>query len=153
MKTLFYRLAFAFASAFLAFLDVWLFIVTLLQQNSGEDGFLAFCFLLSALYHGFIILIIVRSFRKGTYFLPEIMFDEDGHPSRIAALAALTLAFVGLFGLIYYALALGGVNPYTGMDDKVVFELIVSTASLLFENALFALLYVALFKNEPRDLR
>lgn|GEM_PF-5262512 len=153
MKTFFYRFSFLLASLGLAGLDIYFFVNAFLDLGGSEDWFLAFCFLLSAIFHAFIIFIIAKSFRHGTYFLPEIMFNEEGHPSKVAFGAALGLALLGLFSLLYYALALTGLNPGAAIDDRVVLELIVSTAALIFENSFFGLIYVALFKDEPWELR
>lgn len=133
-------------------LDVYFLVDTLLRGQTGDDFFLAFCFLLVLAFSSFLMVISLKSIKKGIYYLPELMFDEDGRSARLAWIVFLILMLVALFGLGWFLCALFGVNPYVDMPRREV-ALLVSTTALLAVDSFLPLLYLLFFRHEPKSLK
>lgn len=152
MRTLYRCLCLAL-SVLLAALDVFFLAETALSGSGSEGWFLSFCFLLSALFFLFLAYVFAMSFRHGTYYLPEILFDEEGRLAKLPFAAAGASALIGLAGLAWFGLALLGLNAAAAAFDRPVLELIVSTSAMVAFVGLFSFAYALLFRNLPAELR
>jgi hypothetical protein len=120
-------------------------------MNGSIDGtgiLIVVCFFIGILCLLFEIALIIRSYRFGTYFLPDLYFDEIGTFNKVPLI--IFGIGTGVFGFlfIYYGLAVLGINPYIPNTSKVETELIFATLGLLFSNGLFPFLFGIIYRKD-----
>jgi len=152
MKTRVFATVCLLANLLLIALDLTFMVDTLQRSLSGDAFFLAFCFLLAIVFSAFLVVLAFKSYKAGVYYLPEILFDEEGRLSKLPLFIFLGVGLVSLFGLVWFVLAFFGINPYTPMD-RMGQELLIATCALLSANSALVLFYALLFRREPADFR
>lgn len=152
MKTKLFAAICLVTNLILLAMDAFFIVDTLTRPTDGESYFVVFCFLVAGVFGTFLIVLAVKSFTKGIYFLNEILFDEEGRLAKIPLIIFSFITILGLAAGLYYSLALMSVVP-AGNIERVGAELIVATGSLLFFNGFLGPLYVILFRKEPRAFR
>jgi hypothetical protein len=148
MKKWGFRLSWIVVDLALIAIDIYWMAKGFSVYVDSETVFVSFCFLLEIVPLAFELVLIFMSFSKGTYFLPDLYFENDGTINKISYLIFGILSLALGFAFIWFLLALLGINPNVPSMTSIQIELVVSTTSFLFSTCFFALLFGLIHKND-----
>lgn len=114
----------------------------------SDTVFVSFCFLLSIVPLIFELVLIFLSFTKGTYFLPDLYFEDDGTINKVPYFIFGAASLLLGFAFVWFLLAMLGVNPNVPSITAIQIELVVSTTGFLFSTCLFAFIFGLIHKND-----
>jgi hypothetical protein len=130
MKTKLFATVCFILNLLLIALDVFFIIDTFFHPLTSESYFLIFCFLLAIVFSAFLVILALKSYKAGIYYLGEILYNEEGRLALLPLLIFSLVAALGLTALVIFSLALAGFLPSLVMA-RVGEELLVATGALL----------------------
>lgn len=148
MKKWTFRLSWIAVNLAIMALNVFYCIQAFSSALEGEDVFICVCFLMGLIPPGFEIFLLILSFWRGSYFLPDFFFEKDGTRNKTAYWIFEIITPILGFVFIWFLLASLGVNPFVPSVKKLELELIVATSGFLFSSCLFSLIFGVIFRND-----
>ncbi len=155
MKLLIYRISFLIVQSLIAILGIITFISCFLNFETAEDQTFILVYMMAMIF-GLLfviseIVIIAKSFKRGTLIIDQLAFHSDTKKVRVVSVVLASIGFFLFLGIaILGILLLANVIPtsltsgYTYTDG--LFALFVGLLCLV--DCFYLLLYVMLFYRE-----
>lgn len=148
MKNWVFRVAWMVTCLAQAVLVSYFMVKGFLTSKDLTSFFVSFCFFFALLPLLFIAYLIAMSFKKGTYFLPDLFFERDGSFNKIPFIAFGVLSLLTGSLVVFFGLSLLGVNPYTTSLTRIQVELIFATSGLLFSTFFFSFVFGLIHRGD-----